>query len=78
VTSLTIKIPADLKQRLEREAKLSGRSVSALIREAMAERLHATEGETSLYDRTKDLCGAGASGQPDLATNPEHLKSFGE
>ena len=78
MTSLTIKLPEKLKQRLEREAELSGRSVSALIRDAMTERLRATEGETSLYDRTRDLCGAGASGSPDLATNPDQLDGFGE
>jgi plasmid stability protein len=78
MTTLTIKLPAELKQRLELEASQSGRSISALIREAVTERLRAGETKTSLYDRTRDLCGAGASGRPDLATNPDHLEGLGE
>ena len=78
MTSLTIKLPADLKQRLEREARQSGQSVSALIREAVLERLQGAQAASSLYDRTADLCGAGASGRRDLATDPDHLEGFGE
>ena len=78
VTTLTIKLPAEMKMRLELEAKQSGKSVSALIRESIEERLREEEGLTSLYERTRDLCGAGSSGVPDLATNPEHLEGFGE
>ena len=67
-----------MKLRLEIEAKQSGKSVSALIRESLTERLQESEGKTSLYERTRDLCGAASSGVSDLATNPEHLKEFGE
>lgn len=76
--TLTIKLPADLKHQLEQQAKQSGRSVSELIREAVGEHLRRTRKSTSLYDRTRDLCGSGGSGMPDLATNPDHLKGFGE
>lgn len=76
--TLTIKLPGDMKARLELEARQSGKSVSALIRESIVERLRAGDAETSLYERTQDLCGAGASGVSDLATNPEHLEGFGK
>lgn len=78
MTTLTIKLPAELKQRLELEARQSGRSVAALIREAVPGRLRISKGTTGIYDRTKDLCGAGASWRPGLATNPDHLGGFEE
>lgn len=78
MVNLTIKLPAAVKQQLERVARQSGKSVSALIREAVAVRLRKASSGRSLYDRTRDLCGAGASGRPDLATNRELLRGFGE
>jgi hypothetical protein len=78
MVTLTIKIPAELKQRLEREAVQSGRSVSALIRDAVGAQLRRVPTSGSLFDRTRDLCGAGGSGRRDLATNRDHLRGFGE
>jgi hypothetical protein len=78
MVTLTIKLPAELKLQLERQAQQSGRSVSALIREAVGERLRRSAKAASLFDRTRDLCGSGGSGRPDLATNPDHLRGFGE
>jgi hypothetical protein len=78
MVNLTIKLPADVKQRLEREAQHSGRSVSDLIREAVGVHLGKATVTTSLYDRTRDLCGVGGSGRADLATNRDHLQGFGE
>jgi len=77
VVTLTIKLPEAVKQLLEREARQSGKSVSALIREAVAVRLRKSTAGGSLYDRARDLCGAGASGRPDLATNREVFREFG-
>jgi hypothetical protein len=76
--TLTIKLPVEMKNRLETEAAQSGKSVSALIRESVSAYLRVAGGETSLYERTRDLCGAGASGVADLATDPRHLERFGE
>jgi len=78
MVNLTIKVPAELKQQLELHAKQSGRSVSALIREAVSRGLRKTTRAASLYDRTRDLCGTRGSGMPDLATNPAHLRGFGQ
>lgn len=77
MVTLTIKLPEAVKQLLEREARQSGKSVSALIREAVSVRLRKSTAGGSLYDRTRDLCGAGASGRPDLATNREVFREFG-
>jgi|LakMenEpi03Aug12_release.lakeMendotaPanAssembly.Ray.scaffolds.fasta_scaffold457199_2 Arc/MetJ-type ribon-helix-helix transcriptional regulator len=76
--TLTIKLPAEVKQRLVREARQAGKSVSAFIREAVTARLRKGTARGSLYDRTRDLCGAGGSGRPDLATSREILRGFGE
>ena len=78
MVTLTIKLPAEIKQRLEREARQAGKSVSAFIREAVTVRLRKGSAKGSLYDRTQDLCGAGRSGRPDLATNREVLGGLGE
>lgn len=78
MVNLTIKVPAELKQQLELQAKQSGQSVSALIRSAVSRGLKKTARATCLYDRTRDLCGKKGSGVPDLATNPAHLRGFGQ
>jgi len=79
MTSLTIKLPEDLKLRLEAEARIRGKSVSALARESIAKTLKKSgTKKLSLYERSKDLCGAGSSGIPDLATNPKYMEGFGE
>lgn len=77
MVSLTIKLPLAVKQMLEREARQCGKSVSAVIREAVSARLRASAGGGSLYDRTRDLCGAGSSGRPDLATHRGVFEEFG-
>lgn len=78
MTTLTIKLPEELKARLEAEARLSGKSVSAVVRDSLERRLRAKRhAGTSLYERTKDLYGIGESGIPDLATNPKYMEGFG-
>jgi len=78
MVTLTIKLPEALKTRLEREAQQSGRSISAIIRELVNKKLPSAPAGSSLFDRTSDLCGRGASGRHDLATNPAHFTGFGE
>ncbi|MCX6971360.1 MAG: hypothetical protein NTV93_14570 [Verrucomicrobia bacterium] len=65
---MSVKIPADLKLRVEAVAKFSGKSMSAIVRESLSRTVRkGRNAKTSLYDRTKDLCGAGSSGITDLA-----------
>lgn len=78
VETLTIKMSPELKARLQAEARLSGVSVSELIRESVKERFLQKGCPSSLHDRNRDLCGGQASGLPDLATNPDHLSTFGQ
>jgi len=77
--TMTVKMPDDLKLQLEAAARLSGKSVSAIVRESLRKTMRKIgPGKSSPYERTKDLCGAGDSGIADLATNPVHMKGFGE
>jgi len=78
MTTLTVKIPEDLKRNVETVARFSGKSVSAIVRESLLRTSRESGSRrASLYERTKDLCGAGSSGLDDLATSPKHMKGFG-
>lgn len=78
MTTMTVKMPEDLKLKVEAAARFSGKSVSAVVRESLRKTVRRSgPGKSSLYERTKDLCGAGDSGIADLATNPAHMKGFG-
>ena len=79
MTTISIKVPDELASRLEATAKAKHVSRSALLREALEEKLEAIQeaGTPSLLDRCGDLCGSGESGIGDLASNPRHLEGFG-
>ncbi len=81
MTTLTIKLPEELKARLKAEARLTGKSVSAVVRRELqrgfSPRRKGTK-KPSLLDVAGDLAGRGDSGITDLATNPKYMKGFGE
>lgn len=60
-------------------ARAKQTSRSALLREALEEKLKAAARKTplSLYEQSADLCGMGSSGVGDLASNPKHMDGFG-
>jgi len=62
---ITIKLPETTLQRLEQEARASGRSVAAIIRERVEAQSEAGE---SVYSLTRDLAGSLAGGNK-AATN---------
>ena len=62
---ITIKLPEATVQQLKRQARQSGRSVAALVRELIDAPPH---GGGSVYDITSDLAGSLAGGQQP-ATN---------
>ena len=62
---ITIKLPETTLRRLEQEARASGRSVAAIIRERVEAQPHAGE---SVYSLTRDLAG-NLSGRSKAATN---------
>ena len=78
--TFSLKLPETLVARLEAEARGRQKSKSAIIREYLEQGLNgARHGKRpSFYELAQDLCGAGHSGVPDLATNPKHLEGFGK
>jgi Arc/MetJ-type ribon-helix-helix transcriptional regulator len=62
---LTMRLPAELADKLERSARRLKRKRSEVVREALEQYLH-TEPEARPIERVRDLLGTVASGRPDL------------
>jgi len=79
MTTISLKIPDELLARMDAVASGKRTSRSALLREALEEKLEMVDSKSppSLYDRSADLCGKDHSGVGDLASNPKHLEGFG-
>jgi Arc/MetJ-type ribon-helix-helix transcriptional regulator len=79
MTTISLKVPDELIARMDALARAKRTSRSALLREALDEKLKAAARKLppSLYEQSADLCGAGNSGLGDLASNPKHLEGFG-
>ena len=77
--SLTVRFPAELRQRLRDAAERSGTRESDLVREAVELRLAVTEPVPPAYKKAKKsgIIGAIRSGIGDLSTNPKHFDGFG-
>ncbi len=78
VINLTVKIPPELKASVEERARLTGRSVSAVVRESLQQTVRREQATPSLLELAGDLSGCFDSGIDDLASNPSHMKGFGE
>jgi predicted transcriptional regulator len=79
MTTISLKIPEELIARMDALAHANRTSRSALLREALEEKLMQSARKTppSLFQRSADLCGKGSSGRGDLASHPRHLEGFG-
>jgi hypothetical protein len=78
---VSLKLPDDLALRLDAETRRRHISKSEFIRvciEATVNQEMAVADGPSVYDCARDLCGKQRGGPKDLATNPEHLKGFGQ
>lgn len=70
---LSLRLPGDLAEKLERSAKRMKRKRSDVVRLAL-ERYLSEEAEARPIDRVRDLIGAVESGIPDLGQkHREHL-----
>ncbi len=80
MTTITCKLPEKLSSQLDSLARAERRSKSALVREALEQRVREKRhrGPVRAYDLVKHLCGSIKGGPSDLATNPKHMKGFGE
>ncbi len=79
MSTLTIQLPDAVKEQLAAAARRLGKSPKRFARETLEARLkngHAS-GRTSLFERSRDLCGSVGGGPRDLAANKRHLKGYG-
>lgn len=78
--TLTCKVSDQLAARLNALAREQRQSKSAVLREALEERLEGKRGHGSVkaIDLVRHLRGCLKGGPSDLATNPEHMRGFGE
>jgi predicted DNA-binding protein len=78
-TTITCKLPDDLAAQLNAASREQGRPKSAILREALEQRLQGSRKPVVYaFDLVKQLCGSIEEGPADLATNPEHLNGFGQ
>lgn len=79
MTTISLKVPEELVSRMDAVARARKTSRSALLREALEDKLKsaARKSTPSLFDQSADLCGHGNSGLGDLASNSKHLDGFG-
>ncbi len=76
--TITLKLPDGLAARVSATVRRRGVSTSALVREALEDRLSGkTRDRTgSCLDLAADLAGA-LTGPADLSSNARHLKGYG-
>lgn len=74
--TLTVKLPSDLSDRLNRRARDLNRPKSEIVRQALVAELNGEKKFESLLDHAGDLVGMYASGRKD-SSHKKHLKNFG-
>jgi predicted component of type VI protein secretion system len=77
---ITVEVPDDLHRRAKDEAARSGRKLKDMVEEGLRlvlARTHEPRKRTRLARLMKRARGIVNSGVPDLASNPDHLASFG-
>lgn len=77
--TISLKLPNDIADKLEKETYMRGSTKSYMVREALAEyfsKSHQTK-PGSFLDLAKDLCGS-VVGPVDLSTNKKHMEKYGK
>ncbi len=72
----TVKLPKALHDRIRRQARATGRTDSAVIREALERGLGEDEG-IDMVEALKDFIGSATGGPTDLSTNKAYFNDFG-
>jgi hypothetical protein len=75
--TLTLKLSTGTAARLERMAARRRTTKSAVMREALEDKLRSSANDPSVYDLMKASVGSIDSRIRDLGHNPGHLKGFG-
>jgi len=80
MTTITCKVSEKLAAQLYSLARMERRSKSALVREALEQRVREKphRGPVRALELVRHLCGSVKGGPSGLATNPKHMKGFGE
>jgi Arc/MetJ-type ribon-helix-helix transcriptional regulator len=73
---VSIRIPAELRRKIERE----GRSVSDVVRDALSEHVSKIRKQETCYDLALRLgvIGSAKNAPRDLNTNRRHFRGFGK
>lgn len=77
--TISLKLPGNLLDLLEKEAKERHITKSSLVRECLQKALgpDSSNKESSCYDLAHDLAGSVKNLPKDLATNPKYMEEFG-
>ena len=80
MTTISLKLPDRLLERLESTARARGTTKSSVVRECLEQSLEARPAgaKASCYDLASDLAGSLKGLPHDLSTNPKHMRGFGE
>jgi metal-responsive CopG/Arc/MetJ family transcriptional regulator len=78
MTTLTLKVPRKLAQKLAAVSAQKRVSKSKIIRDALGAALEKEKATPSLYDEMKDGLGCISSGKSNLSTHPAHMKGYGQ
>jgi predicted DNA-binding protein len=76
---ITVRLTAELRQRLKDAAQRSGTRESDIVRGAVERHFAAEDERITAYERAKNagLIGAVRGASRDLSTNPKHFDGFG-
>ena len=74
--TLTLKVPPEMSNWLDKRARELNRSKSEIVRQALAAQLNGEKKIESLLARAGDLVGKYASGRKD-SSHKKHLKTLG-
>ncbi|HET6880719.1 MAG TPA: ribbon-helix-helix protein, CopG family [Pirellulales bacterium] len=76
MNTISLKLPPELRFKLERAAKRRGQSKSEVVRAALEQYLNG-ERPMSALELAGDIVGCG-EGPGDLSTNPKYMEGYGE
>jgi len=76
---ITMRLPAELRQRLKDAAHRAGMHESEFVRAAVESKLAAEDHDVTAYERARKagLIGCVRGASADLTTNPKHFDGFG-
>jgi len=76
--SIHVRLDSKEKQGLEQLKKSTGKSISALIREAVSSLCQKKLKKKKTGKDFREFAGIFASGYTDLSTNKKHMEGYGE